>query len=253
MRLLLCTSLLFINGLFMRNFAGALTNATGGLVDFYNIGGLAIQRTKNSLWGLWKYYSWRELAIRASLLTATVLCAAVAANTCDDDQCSSMLRGAAGAAVGFFVSHAAVMVPTVRRRLQLKNSAYELQAQTKELLVKWKTKEVENTQEINDIAEHINQFCTYLKNLALPVTKRGEGIVNLIKIKSVSRATYEQLNQLVTALEHSDEQGRVELLREAQRFWAQDHQTLFNALNQKDKVPAKNDELEATYKSTPKI
>lgn len=90
----------------MSDFAGAVTNATGGLVDFYNIGGLAVQRTKNSLWGLWTYYSWRELAIRASLLTATVLCAAVAANTCEDEQCSSALRGAGGAAVGFFVGHA---------------------------------------------------------------------------------------------------------------------------------------------------
>lgn len=92
--LLPCAFPLYQYGLFMRNFAGTLTNATGNLVDFYNLGGLVAQRTKESLWGLWTYYGWRELAIRASLLTATVLCAAVAANTCENEQCSSLLRGA---------------------------------------------------------------------------------------------------------------------------------------------------------------
>lgn len=41
----------------MPRLATQLTEATGNLVDFYNIGGLAIQRTKNSLWGLWTHYS----------------------------------------------------------------------------------------------------------------------------------------------------------------------------------------------------
>ncbi|MDR3501202.1 MAG: hypothetical protein P4L79_01290 [Legionella sp.] len=221
----------------MRNLAGALTNATGGLVDFYNLGGLAVQRTKNSLWGLWTYYSWRELAIRASLLTATVLCAAVAANTCEDEQCSSLLRGAGGAAAGFFVGHAVAMVPTLKRRLQLKNDAYAFQDQTRELLVALKTADVENIEQIRDIAENVSQFCTYLKNLSLPVTKRGDGVLNLVKIKGVSRAASEQLNELVTALEHSEVHERAQLLEEAQRFWAQDHQSLFNELiNKKDDV-----------------
>lgn len=237
MRLLPCTFPLLIDGLFMRNLAGALTNATGGLVDFYNLGGLAVQRTKNSLWGLWTYYSWRELAIRASLLTATVLCAAVAANTCEDEQCSSLLRGAGGAAAGFFVGHAVAMVPTLKRRLQLKNDAYAFQDQTRELLVALKTADVENIEQIRDIAENVSQFCTYLKNLSLPVTKRGDGVLNLVKIKGVSRAASEQLNELVTALEHSEVHERAQLLEEAQRFWAQDHQSLFNELiNKKDDV-----------------
>ncbi|WP_133136724.1 hypothetical protein [Legionella rowbothamii] len=230
----------------MRNLAGTLTNATGSLVDFYNLGGLAIQRTKNSLWGLWTYYSWRELAIRASLLTATVLCAAVAANTCEDEQCSSLLRGTGGAAFGFFVGHAVAMAPTLKRRLKLKNDAYEFQDQTRELLVALKTTDVENTQQIEDISEHINQFCTYLKNLSLPVTKRGDGILNLVKIKGASRAAYRQLNELVTVLEHSEEHERTQLLEEALRFWAQDHKSLFNELINKKEDAA------VTY-SSPKM
>ncbi|MFJ1269571.1 hypothetical protein ACD661_13475 [Legionella lytica] len=214
----------------MKNVAGTLTNATGNLVDFYNLGGLAIQRTKNSLWGLWTYYSWRELAIRASLLTATVLCAAVAANTCQDEQCSSMLRGAGGAAAGFFVGHAVAMVPTFKRRLKLKNDAYAFQEQTRELLVALKTLDAENGPEL---ADHINQFCSYLKNLSLPVTKRGEGVLNLVKIKGVSRAAYERLDELVTALGRNEEQERTQMLEEALSFWAQDYESLFNELSHK--------------------
>lgn len=212
----------------MKNVAGTLTNATGSLVDFYNLGGLAIQRTKNSLWGLWTYYSWRELAIRASLLTATVLCAAVAANTCQDEQCSSVLRGAGGAAAGFFVGHAVAMVPTFRRRLKLKNDAYAFQEQTRELLVVLKKTDAENAAEL---IEHINQFCAYLQNLSLPVTKRGEGVLNLVKIKGVSRAAYEQLDALVTAWASSEEHERTQLMEEALSFWAQSHESLFNELS----------------------
>lgn len=233
--LLPCAFPLYQYGLFMRNLAETLTNATGNLVDFYNLGGLVAQRTKESLWGLWTYYSWRELAIRASLLTATVLCAAVASNTCEDEQCSSLLRGAGGAAAGFFVGHAVVMVPTLKRRLKLKNDAYAFQDQTRELLVALKTADVTNSVQIEAIVEHVSQFCTYLKNVSLPVTKRGDAVLNLLKIKRVSGAAYEQLNDLVTALEGCEEHERAQLLEDAQRFWVQDHQSLFNELtNKKD-------------------
>lgn len=230
----------------MRNLAGTLTNATGSLVDFYNLGGLAVQRTKNSLWGLWTYYSWRELAIRASLLTATVLCAAVAANTCEDEQCSSLLRGAGGAAAAFFAGHALVMVPTLKRRLKLKNEAYTFQEQTRELLAALKPEDGEDIGHIRDISEHISQFCTYLENLSLPVTKRGDGVLNLGKIKRASRVAYEQLNELVTALKHSEEHERTQLLEDALCFWAQDHKSLFNEL-----INKKDDAI--TYSSSPKI
>lgn len=146
----------------------------------------------------------------------------------------------------FFVGHAVAMAPTLKRRLKLKNDAYEFQDQTRELLVALKTTDVENTQQIEDISEHINQFCTYLKNLSLPVTKRGDGILNLVKIKGASRAAYRQLNELVTVLEHSEEHERTQLLEEALRFWAQDHKSLFNELINKKEDAA------VTY-SSPKM
>lgn len=37
----------------MENAIQELTDVTGGRLDFYNIGGLAMQRTRDSLWGLW--------------------------------------------------------------------------------------------------------------------------------------------------------------------------------------------------------
>ncbi|MDP3560087.1 MAG: hypothetical protein Q8R79_07065, partial [Legionellaceae bacterium] len=50
-----------------------LTAGTGNRLDFFNIGGLARQRTQESLWGLWNYYSWREIMVRSSIVTATVI------------------------------------------------------------------------------------------------------------------------------------------------------------------------------------
>lgn len=135
------------------------------------------------------------------------------------------------------------MIPTFKRRLKLKNDAYAFQEQTGELVVVLKTMDAENLQ---DIAEYISQFCTYLKNLSLPVTKRGEGVLNLVKIKEVSRAAYEQLDALVTALGRSDEHERTQLLEEALCFWAKEHESLFNELSNK------KDDVAATY-SSPKM
>lgn len=118
----------------MPRLATQLTEATGNLVDFYNIGGLAIQRTKNSLWGLWTHYSQRELFIRGGIVTTTIMLGVVSANTCTDENCSSATRGLIGAGIGFFAAHTLAVVPTMRRRYQLKADAVELQKQTKEKL-----------------------------------------------------------------------------------------------------------------------
>lgn len=58
----------------------------------------------------------------------------VSANTCTDENCSSATRGLIGAGIGFFAAHTLAVVPTMRRRYQLKADAVELQKQTKEKL-----------------------------------------------------------------------------------------------------------------------
>ncbi|KTD18214.1 hypothetical protein [Legionella jordanis] len=177
-----------------------LTQATGNRVDFFNIGGLAKQRTRESLMGLWSHYSWRELFIRGGMLSFTFFCAWVAANSCEDEQCSSLERGAAGAAFGFVSSHLLAMGPTLWRRHRISIETDVIKGQVEVVLgvlnQKFNPESILFEDSIKLIAS-ARRIAESISNLQLPVHKRGDAIQNLIKKKQLMRELYNSVEDLL--------------------------------------------------------
>ncbi|KTD22183.1 Uncharacterised protein [Legionella lansingensis] len=205
--------------------AEVLTWATGGLVDPFNIGGLARQRTRETFAGLWTHYSWREYFARGTIVVSTVACAMLAANSCENEDCSYLARGMAGAAFGFFASHVAVMTPTLLRRNAIKKDSQALCENVGETLNKIAEKynsETEPFEVTVKLIVAINNFATAALNQKLPVTKRGDTVKNLLSIKSLMRKLDASVQELASALLEADNDSVGELLQNALVFWEQD-------------------------------
>lgn len=186
----------------MKYLAETLTYATGNRLDFFNIGGLAIQRTKESFWGLWNHYSWRELLVRGGIISTTIIMGYLAANSCNDDQCSSYVRGIVGGTVGFFVSHAAAVIPTIQRRNNLIRDTQHYKTQIEESLNQLSPNLLQHAQieQLQQIRTQLQEMVNYINNLQLPVAKKGDAIKNLITQKTMMKNLLNYVQYLNTNL-----------------------------------------------------
>ena len=228
-----------------QTLAGALTKATGNRLDWYNIGGLAIQRTRDSLWGLWSHYSWRELAIRGGIAATTAFCAYVAANSNQGEGYSRLARGVAGATFGFFTSHAAAVYPTIQRRNEIKKESvalYNLLGTKLDGLEKQFTP-IEQHAYVQELIRAIKSAAESALHLDLPVTKKGDAVTNLVTINRLIRSINERVELFSTALKDKDQALIPELFATENAFWKQDIQTIKEALLAKEPlVEAENNE-----------
>ena len=224
----------------LESLGEVLTNATGNRLDFFNIGGLAKQRTRETIWGLWNHYSWRELFIRGGIITSTILLGVLAADTCNDEFCSSLTRGLVGAGVGFFVSHAVAVIPTIKRRNEIKNTSLNLYNSIQDRLTVLQNSYNPDTDleaSSLQIVKTINFVSSQCLNLVLPVTKRGDAVNNLITIKKLLSAIDEKTEHLISQLNDPGCNNESDLLFNAEQFWSQDFNTL------KEQLLKKNNEI----------
>jgi len=161
------------------DIAESLTNATGGRVDFFNVGGLAKQRTQKSLMGLWTHYSWREYFINGSMMAVSLALGVWSAKSCKEEDCYSLTRGVAGTAVGLFATHLFVVIPKIQRRNKIiaaTNSTYQ---RINEKL----NNEATTSPECNDLINRMKQVAQESLQLQLPVTRKSQAVMNLVTIK----------------------------------------------------------------------
>lgn len=195
-----------------QTIAAALTRLSGARVDFFNIGGLAQQRTHDSLWGLWTHYSWREYFIRGGMLVATAALGALGATSCEEEDCSPVLRGIAGAGIGFFVTHALVVIPTIQRRNNIiANIAYLTETLNQTLA----------TLEETPSALQNASFKLYIVNIRetlqtihsdydqRPLEKKGDAIKNLVIKKQALVKLVTQLDDDFKQLETAQDPKEV--------------------------------------------
>lgn len=215
--------------------AEKMTKATGNRLDFFNIGGLARQRTQETLWGLWNNYSWRELFIRGGIIVATAVGGLMAANTCEDEQCSSLSRGIVGAGTGFFVSHAVAVWPTIQRRNKIKADTLEfknsIESQLDELRQQFNPESSHFSSTVQ-IIRSVTNISQHILDLSLPITKKGDAVRNLITIKNLIRKIDEKVKELNNSLKEAKPKRVPQLLEKAVNFWKQDLNTLKEQLTQ---------------------
>lgn len=207
----------------MTDTAEKLTQLTNNRIDFYNIGGLALQRTKDSLWGLWENYSWRELMVRGGILSTTIVMGLLTASTCKDDQCSSSMRGLVGGAVGFFVSHTVAIIPTIQRRNKIikdtENYKAHINQALKELLLTHSN--TSHYQDMSTLSSQIDSVCEKIMNLELPVQKRGDAATNLTQKKIWMKAAHQFVSDLTSTLKTCANTNKTISIAQALSIWNQ--------------------------------
>lgn len=205
-----------------------LTQWSGYELDWYNVGGLAIQRSQQTLWGLWTNYTWREYFSRGGIIVATFAGGALGVYSCSDEESSPLARGLAGGALGFTLSHALAVSATVRRRNQISLEGEQLREVAREQLSSFeKNYPVPNAQLF---VSKMQTFLDYLSTPFLPVKARGDAIQNLIKIKELSKKTQVRLGAFAGSLENSSEEEQAQLLIKEIEFWQQSNANIVNQL-----------------------
>jgi hypothetical protein len=170
----------------MPHYAETLTKATNGRIDFFNIGGLLQQRTKNSLWGIWTYYSWRELIIRGSLLAATAACITMDAVYNSDPNRTVTTKVVRGVAVGlgsFIGFHAIAAAPTLWRRHKIITETEAMRQGVLTTLRELKSV-VTDEAKLQAFIDHIDKVTQQIVDFDLPVSKRGQAVMNLVRKKA---------------------------------------------------------------------
>lgn len=191
----------------MQNSIGEnLTHAFGGRIDFFNIGGLFKQRAQGSFVELWNHYSWRELFIRGGLVTTAIVAGVFSATTCDSPECSPIMRGLVGGSVGFFVAHAAVIIPTIQRRNKIIHETRIHYDRIGSLLDSLEENCKRDNSQKPDILDQISALkddASFILNLKIPVQKKGDAVKNLITIKNRMKALEEDVVTFVESLSQS--------------------------------------------------
>ena len=205
-----------------------LTQLSGYELDWFNVGGLAIQRSQQSLWGLWTNYTWREYFIRGGIVVATIAGGALGVYSCSDEECYPATRGLVGASIGFTLSHMLAVTATVRRRNQISLEGEQLREIAREQLSCFKKNH--QTPNAQSIALQMETFLDYLSTPFLPVKARGDAIQNLIKIRELSKKTQERLDTFTGLIENHSEEEQTQLLINEIGFWQQSNANIVNQL-----------------------
>lgn len=188
----------------MPNFAETLTKATNGRLDFFNIGGLLQQRTQKSLWGIWTYYSWRELIIRGGLLAATAACVTMDAVYNADPRRSATTNVARGVAVGivaFVGLHAIAAAPTMWRRHKI---ITETEAKRQGVLAKLRELKpiVNDDAKLQAFIDQIDRVTKQIIDFDLPVRQRGQGVMNLVRKKASILDVVQRIEHLIVNINY---------------------------------------------------
>ncbi|MDI9819221.1 MULTISPECIES: hypothetical protein [unclassified Legionella] len=203
--------------------AETLTRASGNLLDFYNIGGLARQRTRETLLGLWNHYSWRELFIRGGILVSTAVFGMMAAR-----KQPSLWRGLGGCAFGFFISHTVAVIPTISRRLTIKKNTEALHKDIERMLKALSDEYNAGSphfQSSRQLVLAIQSFTDSALALQLPITKKGDAVRNLLYIKRLVGKIEQAVRLLQDKLNDGTEEAG-SIFSNALEFWQQDFQAV---------------------------
>lgn len=195
-----------------------LTHLFGNRLDWFNVGGLARHRTRETIAGLWTHYSWRELFIRGGMITTTVLLAAYGGQPENPEDNFSPGKAMLYGSVGFFVTHGLAVLPTVLRRNRI---VTEMEQFVKEIIIKLDHFKQNN----EDVADLIFKQVNAIKQFDFPALKRGDAAVNLMKKKCLMQRINSELDKLV--------ENKVNDFEAISEFWNQDVKILIDTL-QKD-------------------
>lgn len=206
-----------------KKIAAKLTESSGYRLDFFNIGGLLVTRTKESWWGLWHHYSWKEMLVRSFIVLNTLGLAALAAYSCTEEKedCSPGIRGFVGAGIGFLSSHYLAVLPTIQRRNLVKKEINQLSAQIKTDLTS--LAELPLASELEPFLKQavIVLMTTYLHllNLSPLIKQRGDAARHLTDIKCLLKEFEKKLTILLEGLCDSGPLEAKLLLQEATILW----------------------------------
>lgn len=199
-----------------------LTHLSGNYLDWFNVGGLARHRARETIAGLWSHYSWRELFIRGGMITSTILLAAYGGQPTNPEANFSYGRAFVYGTAGFFVTHGIAVLPTVLRR-------HKIVTQTNDICDQIMNKLTQIKQNNEDIAELIFNKVKLIQEHNFPALKRGDAAVNLIHKKSLMKTINSELTSL---LENTNND-----FNEIVNFWKQDVTILikhFDEINNPD-------------------
>lgn len=194
-----------------------LTYLSANYLDWFNIGGLARHRTRETIAGLWTHYSWRELFIRGGMLTTTILLAAYGGQPENPEDNFSLGNALLYGTAGFFVTHGVAVFPTVHRRHQIVKQTNQL---VDEIIIKLDHIKQNNTLAADLIFDKVN----LIQQFNFSALKRGDAAVNLIKKKCLMQ----KICSILTDFIESESEDFDAIFK----FWNQDIEILIDNLTQ---------------------
>lgn len=187
-----------------------LTEKSENYVDWFNIGGLVQQRTRETITGLWHYYSWRELMVRGGIIATTLIGIAYGATT-DSPYLNATVYGTAG----FVASHTVALAPTFFRRHKIDHQTEKLYENIQENL-----RQLSEDDNYSNISQLITAKVKLLHDHVFLAHKRGDAFNNLLKKKSLMIAIDTNISEL-------KEQQSLDI-KELENFWQQEPAELIN-------------------------
>lgn len=207
-----------------QSIAAALTNLTGRRLDFFNIGGLAQQRTQDSFTGLWTHYSWREYFIRGGILVTTAIAGYMGAQSCEEEDCMPVLRGLVSAGVGFFASHAVAVLPTIQRRNHIIANISTLN-DTISLTLLSLEQQSPSCEALQTFINNVRSAQQSIMEFQSPLQRRGDAVRSLVLQKQGLQELINRLESDLSRLSNSpDDEDVFRILDEINADWANQYE-----------------------------
>ncbi|MDP3560102.1 MAG: hypothetical protein Q8R79_07140, partial [Legionellaceae bacterium] len=140
----------------------------------------------------------------------------------EDENCSSTLRGVAGSGVGFFVAHTVAVIPTIRRRNQIKAETDILAKSIEKNLEKLANFDYKGANKVtcDTINLQVKRVLTKTLTMTLPIKKRGDAALNLIAIKKLVTAIDRHVCDMMKTLAQSKGREASNVLGRERTFWS---------------------------------
>ncbi len=213
-----------------------LTEASNHLLDFSKVANLAKHRVQDSYWGLWSHYSWRELFVRGGIVATTAMAGYWAYQTTGESSVLTHVAATAGAsAVGFFTAHSVAVVPTVRRRNQIRVANAEHYCDISRLI---KQLQKDHTPDKTDptfvgfsmMIVKMSNYLGYANTLSLTTNDRGNAARTLTHRGHLLRAMKERLETRINMLENGHS---AEILSNMMDVWNKENDDISHDLEEK--------------------
>ncbi|TAL58560.1 MAG: hypothetical protein EPN84_12680 [Legionella sp.] len=215
------------------DIATILTDYNQGRIDWHNTSGKFRQRAKNSLWALWTLYSWDELLQLSIMWTVSLAAGYYGAQSCKDDNCSSLLRGSTAALATMTGAHFFTVAPKYFRRNAKIEKNHQLCLGLIEQLGGLRH---EATTDLNTLIDTMQATLRLCDQMKLPHLKRGDADRNIMYTTHFLAYLKTKIESFTESLS-TPSTNRKDLLQETEDFWQQSPQILYETFKDEQENP----------------